>query len=406
MLDDGIQIIVKFFVALTTQRKGVRPDEQDWKRETFTLSQQYLSGPQTPAVVSLLSSLEEDAPKKFERAATQFKKLHTMLKDAHEGADSGKRKIGKGVTASKKLLDISDKIAESLTTRDGIVHRYGAPYVILADGWKAYKGDFNVRIRCVPLDVSRRAEETIWRGKRSVTLVSATLSDMIPGDFTYISASLGLKPTATVMVNSPFDYAKQQLVYFSDLTRPPVDVPGAQFSVDELEKLLEASDGRSLVLFTARSELDFTAEELQRRGFPHEILVQEKSSNKQVLVEKFKEDKHSVLLATKSFFTGVDFPGETCSLVVLAKYPLPQYNALCRAQIEWWRKRGFHDWYDREGTLVFRQAIGRLIRTEKDHGVVAFLDQRIGMREKAANVCAMSPVTNNVDDVRKWLDVS
>lgn len=399
----GLDSIVNLFVALYEQRHGFKPDETVWKRETFTLSEQYLSGPQSQKVITRLGEYEGDSPKRLETCGTLFTQLSKMLYEELDVVDSGRRKIRKGATSAKKLADICDKLGESLTTRDGIVFRYGAPYAILGDGWKTYKGDHDVRIRCVPLDVSARISEALWKGKKSVTLVSATLSDLVPGDFTYTIASLGLTVDKTVMVNSPFDYASQQLVYFTNRQSAPVDVVGAQFSLDELEQLLCAADGRSLVLFTARTELDFAADELMRREFPHEILVQEKSSNKQVLVEKFREDKHSVLLATKSFFTGVDFPGETCSLVLLAKYPLPQYNALCRAQIAWWRKRGFPDWYDREGTLVFRQAIGRLIRTEKDRGVVAVLDQRQGMMDKAAEICRGSPMTMAVEDVKQWL---
>jgi ATP-dependent DNA helicase DinG len=218
--------------------------------------------------------------------------------------------------------------------------------------------------------------------------------------------SLGLEERTDLqrlVVNSPFDYAKQQLVYLTPEKETQVDVPGAQFSLDELERVLLAAEGRALVLFTARTELDFAAEELIRRGLPHQVLVQERTSNKQVLVDEFKRDTSSVLLATKSFFTGVDFPGETCSVVVLAKFPLPQFNALCRAQVAWWRKRGFPDWYDREGTLIARQAVGRLIRTERDHGVIALLDQRAGMHDKLMNAVTGSYVTRQVEDVKTWL---
>jgi ATP-dependent DNA helicase DinG len=232
------------------------------------------------------------------------------------------------------------------------------------------------------------------------------LSDSFAGDFRYTLKSLGLEDSEAlvfVTVNSPFDMAKQQLVYLTPEKDTQVDVPGAQYSFQELKRVLEASDGRSLVLFTARTELEHAADEFQRSDFPHSVLVQERVSNKQLLVDEFKRDTSSVLLATKSFFTGVDFPGETCSVVVLAKYPLPQYNVLCRAQVAWWRSRGFPNWYEREATLVARQAVGRLIRTESDHGVVALLDQRPGMHQKIIDACAGSYVTRDVEDVKKWL---
>lgn len=381
-------------------------DEYSWQRHGFLLSEQYLAGAWSQGVVTALEEYELQGPGRLAAAAATFEDIEKKLTASLDVVDSGKRKVRKGATAARRLSRVCGIVSEALQTRDGIVVKYGVPYAVIGDGWKAWKGDFDVRIRCVPLDVSRRTKEDLWDGLRSVTLVSATLSDAAPGDFSYTLKSLGLEdasPLQVVTVNSPFDYAKQQLLYLTPEKETEVDVPGARFSLNELERILRATQGRALVLFTARAELDYAADVLQRRGLPHQVLIQEKVSNKQILVEEFKRDTSSVLLATKSFFTGVDFPGETCSVVVLAKYPLPQYNALCRAQIAWWRKRGFANWYDREGTLVARQAVGRLIRTERDHGVIALLDQRPGMHDKIVSACAGSYVTQDVEDIKRWL---
>lgn len=388
------------------QNGGYAVDEYAWKRHNFPLAQVYLSGAQDNSTIVALEEYELQGPARLKAAAEMYDDLEKRLKIHLDSIEKGTRKIRKGMNAARRLKKFCTIVGDALETRDGIVVQYGVPYAVIADGWKAWKGGLDVRVRCVPLDVSQKAKSDLWAGLKSVTLVSATLSDAAPGDFSYTLKSLGLEdasPLHFVTVNSPFDYAKQQLLYLTSEKDTEVDVPGARFSVDELKRVITATDGRALVLFTARAELDHAADELRRSSLGHQVLVQEQSSNKQILVDEFKRDTSSVLLATKSFFTGVDFPGETCSVVVLCKYPLPQYNTLCRAQVAWWRKRGFPNWYEREGTLVARQAVGRLIRTETDHGVVALLDQRAGMHDKIVSACAGSSVTYEINDIKNWL---
>lgn len=404
---DAFASCVTLNTRLFKQRAGVLPEEYLWKRENFPFGEVYLSGMQAPEVVTALEEYELQGPGRLKAAAEIFERVGKILKTEHETAQKGsKRKIGKAVTACRTLSRVTGMASEALETRDGIVKRYGVPYAVIGHGMKAWKGDYDVMVRCVPLDVSARARRAIWDDPKSVTLVSATLSDDAPGDFRYTLASLGLdgdENLTALCVSSPFDYAAQQLVYLTPEQDTEVEVVGARFSLDELFKVLWATKGRALVLFTARSELDYAAEELVRRDFDHHVLVQEHRANKQVLVDQFTRDTSSVLLATKSFFTGVDFPGETCSAVILCKYPLPQFNTLCRAQIAWWRGRGFPNWYERQGTLIARQAVGRLIRTEKDRGVIALLDQRKGMHEKIVQACAGSYVTQDLGDVERWL---
>src|SRR5690606_27522091 len=135
-----------------------------------------------------------------------------------------------------------------------------------------------------------------------------------------------------------------------------------------------------------------------------------KEANKAKLADNFKNDSTSVLLATKSFFQGANFPGETLSLVVIVKYPLPQYNTLCKNRIQWWKGRGFPNWYESKSMEVYHQASGRLLRTESDFGVVALLDQRT--TDASQRVCQTaikavqslgSPVVRDLASVKAFL---
>jgi Rad3-related DNA helicase len=413
-IKEGVNSIVALFTALAERRSGDWLDDQAWRRESFTLSEQYLSGSVDVTLRDKLEQYELQGPGRFRVASDNLKSVHETLKKDLEDRERGNRKVSKAKNAAKRLATVLDMVAESLTTRDGIVMRYGVPYVVLGEGYKAYKGTHDVKIRCVPLDISSRAYETIWKPLKSATLVSGTLRDETDGSFRYTVNSLGLKNAKQIIVGSGFDYAQNQLVYVTPGTYDPIDVPGARYSMEELVNVIEASNGRALILFTATAEMEYAAghlRQLQQSGqFVHRLLVQERGVSKPELVRMFMEDTSSVLLGSKSFFTGVDFPGEACSIVVLAKFPLPQYNSLCRAQIAWWRSRGFPQWYEREALQVFKQANGRLIRSESDRGVIAILDNRVAdPKERVCDLTRMeltttgSAFTNDIHEMERWL---
>lgn len=414
LMKQATESITDLLVKLA-QRSVPDLDDFEWRRQSFTLSLKYLTGGVDRSTVMALEEYELLGPGRLRSAAKIFDELADVFSAKLEDMDRGKRKVTKGLTSAKKLAKTLKIVADAMETRDGIVMSYGVPYVVLGDGWKAYKGDFDVRIRCIPLDVSNEARESIWNQVKSATLVSGTLRDETDGSYRYVVQSLGLpENTRTLTVSSAFDYKTNQLIYVTPADRETVQIPGARFSFEELVDVIEASSGRALVLFTAKSEMEHAADRLRTLRaagqFRHQILVQEAGVSKSELIRAFMDDISSVLIGSKSFFTGVDFPGESCSIVVLAKFPLPQYNALCKAQIEWWRKRGHPHWYEREALQVFKQANGRLIRNEHDRGVIAILDQRASnSRENISKLVGLeitatgSSVTNDIQEMGAWL---
>ena len=394
----------------------------NWRRENFPLAEFTLSGSQSAKTVQAMVDYETRVPQRLQTALDHFEKAEEAIKKGVDYVDdaaalgqriSGVRKLRTGLRAVRSLRSVFDTALESMKTRDGIVMRFGVPYGVIADGYVNRKGERSVSIRTVPLDISKRVAETVWPDKVCI-LVSATLVDPTSGTFDYTATSLGVTGYRTVQVDTPFALATQQLVYVTPATQDVVQTVGARYSVDELIDVVNASNGRTLILFTARAELDDAYDLLmaaQRSGrFPHKIYYQDVDTPKQKLVDAFRHDEGSVLLATKSFFTGVDFPGATCTTVAICKFPLPQYNSLCKQQIAWWRRRGFPNWYERESLLVFSQAAGRLIRSETDHGVVALLDQRChDPRERVYATAQIgikatgSRVSHSVDEVRAFL---
>lgn len=402
---------IKHFYSLLEESTG-----GEWDNSSTALCLKYPLGMPSMQIARAMNEFEVENPARLLRAIDALEKtekyLGPVLLKAREDKIKGSRKISKALRATKDLLDMIRIISLALETKDGIIQQYGT-YGALVDGWKKRDGSYGMTLRLVPLDVSARAK-AIWgnEGGQTNVLLSATLTDLTDGSFRYARQCVAFPAGKEINVDTPFSLQTQQMVYITRANREMVE--GARYSFSELVDLINVSRGRALILFTSRKELDWAAEQLQRLRalghFHYPILVQEKDSNKDKLMESFKTDTASVLLATKSFFVGIDVPGESLSLLALVKFPLPRYSAECRQQISHWRTRGFSKWYEREALTIFQQAAGRLIRSSGCKGVVALLDFRsmdttsqVYKTVKIGIDSLGSPVTQDMSVVKTFL---
>jgi ATP-dependent DNA helicase DinG len=395
--------------------------DQKWENITDALCLKNVNNGAHQRLIKAMEEYEEESAPRIDYALEILEKIDIYLTEVvkymQEGGIKGIRKIGKGRTAGKTLTSVLSKIRQAIETKNGVFVDYGVPYSVLVQGIVRRSGEHTVKISVVPMDISTKAQN-IW-DNRTCILMSATMRDLSTGDFRLIKTCLGFTPGKELILDTVFDLASKQLTYVTPGSQGGyddiVDVPGARFSMQELIDLIHAAKGRTLVLFTARRELDHAAEhilQLSARGeFDYPILVQTKEANKARLADQFKTIENSVLLATKSFFQGFNAPGETLSMTIVVKYPMPQYNVLCRNLIEWWRGRGFPNWYESKSMEVYQQAQGRLLRTETDYGIVALIDQR--MTDPTNNVCKTavkavtasgSPVIRDIGYVKAFLN--
>ncbi len=219
--------------------------------------------------------------------------------------------------------------------------------------------------------------------ERTVICTSATLATN--GHFAHFKARCGIRATGEERVlPTVFDYPQQALLYQPPL--PAYDYRNADVYYDavaaELERLLEVSRGRTLCLFTNWSGLQQVSDRLQAAGASVIWPVRAQGdAPRDALLNWFKVTPHSVLLATRSFWEGVDIPGDDLSLVVLDKMPFPTpgdplHGARMRA-IEQAGRSSFDEYMAPLMTLALKQGFGRLIRRNSDKGVVAILDERL-----------------------------
>ncbi len=238
-------------------------------------------------------------------------------------------------------------------------------------------GGNRLTLNAAPLQVGPLLQKHLWNEKASAILTSATLTTH--GEFAYMRRTLGTEDANELALGSPFDYENAALLFLaSDIPEP--NQAGYQQSLEKaLLDLCLAVGGRTLVLFTSYAQLKRTSQSLSGPLARAEIAVYEQGegASPNTLVESFKGSDRAVLFGTRSFWEGVDIPGEALSVVVIPKLPFDvPTDPLIAARSETYEDP-FNEYYLPEAILKFRQGFGRLIRTQSDRGVVAVLDRRL-----------------------------
>jgi len=236
-------------------------------------------------------------------------------------------------------------------------------------------------LHAAPLRVGPLIERYLWHEKSSIVMTSATLT--AAGDFEYLVSKLNADEAETLAVGSPFDYEHSALVYLASDMPDPSDGHAFQRSLESsLIHLCQATGGRTLVLFTSYAQLRQTARAISSPLGQANIVVYEQGegASPHALLESFRASKQAVLLGTRSFWEGVDVPGEALSVLVIVRLPFDvPTDPIVAARSETFEEP-FAQYSLPEAILRFRQGFGRLIRTRSDHGMAVILDPRVRSR--------------------------
>jgi len=302
---------------------------------------------------------------------------------------------------ARALTDESRKVAERMA---GLADN---DVLWLAERDPSRGGD---ELRVAPIDVSLPLRTKLF-GAKTVVLTSATLK--LGGGFEPIAVSLGLRiderieaerldpqveaaadgaaaaedgpveapvPWRAVDVGSPFDYARQAVLYVArSLPAPGRDGLG-EAQLREIAELVEAAGGRTLGLFSSRRAAE-TATAALRESVPDIPVWCQGEAQLPELARRFVDDPRTCLFGTLSLWQGVDLPGATCQLVILDRIPFPRPDdPLMSARARAVDRRGGNGFMAVAAThaaLLLAQGTGRLIRRSTDRGVVAILDPRL-----------------------------
>ncbi|MHA7846665.1 ATP-dependent DNA helicase [Serratia sp. D1N4] len=231
-----------------------------------------------------------------------------------------------------------------------------------------------------PLTVAERFREMLDDKPGSWIFTSATLS--VNEQMGHFTERLGLNKAKTLLLASPFDYANQALLCVPRFLPSPNQPGGARQLARMLRPLIEANQGRCFFLCTSHQMMRELAEEF-RATLTLPVLLQGETSKGQLLAQ-FVEAGNALLVATSSFWEGVDVRGDALSCVIIDKLPFTSPDdPLLKARIEDCRLRGgdpFNDVQLPDAVITLKQGVGRLIRDTDDRGVLVICDNRLVMR--------------------------
>jgi ATP-dependent DNA helicase DinG len=233
-----------------------------------------------------------------------------------------------------------------------------------------------------PLDVARIFEQQMKGEGRSWIFTSATLS--VNGDFDHYQREMGLAQAVTKSWASPFDFERQALLYVPEGLPDPNSEGYAGAVIESAWPVVRASGGHAFLLFTSLRAMDRAHEKLAAKlkaeGLDWPLLLQGTGS-KNELLERFRRSPHAILVASQSFWEGVDVKGEQLSVVVIDRLPFnPPDDPVLAACIERINRAGgnaFMDYQLPRAVISLKQGAGRLIRDEADRGTLVICDPRL-----------------------------
>ena len=240
-------------------------------------------------------------------------------------------------------------------------------------------------LHATPLSVAGHFRRHREARPRAWVFLSATLA--VGGDFSHFARALGVEDADQFVWNSPYDFASQGLLYVPDGLGEPAaaDFPERVFGA--VWPLLLANGGRAFLLCTTLRMVDQLATRLREaieREAPRLTLLVQGTASRAELIERFRRDAAPVLVGSASFWEGVDVPGQQLSLVVIDKLPFaPPDEPVLRARIDSVRRDGgdpFRSLQLPAAAMALKQGAGRLIRSERDRGVLVVCDVRLAER--------------------------
>jgi ATP-dependent DNA helicase DinG len=262
-----------------------------------------------------------------------------------------------------------------------------------------------VFLRASPIDVSSIVRDLLLDRMAGTVLTSATLT--VDGSFEYLRSRLGIRKAQEIRLPSEFDYSQQAILYLPKRMPDPRSREFAAAVAREVVEIVKRTKGRAFVLFTSYANL----REVQARAtaeIEYPILVQG-TAPRSALLRDFKATANAVLLATSSFWQGVDVVGEALSCVIIDKLPFASPgDPITSARIEAITAAGgsaFGEYQIPLAILALQQGLGRLIRHRQDRGVLAVLDPRLrsmGYGRRFLNSLPPAPVTTELRDIDRF----
>ena len=268
-------------------------------------------------------------------------------------------------------------------------------------------------LNTTPLRVGEIFRKQIEGNAKSWIFASATLA--VGKNFAHYNAELGLDaldpPPETGMWGSPFDYAEQAVLYAPPNMPDPNSMDYADAVVEAALPIIRAAQGRTFVLCTSLRAMKTIHEGLEshfhRQALDFPLLLQGQASRSELL-ERFRMLGNAVLVASQSFWEGVDVPGDALSVVIIDKLPFaPPDDPVLKARVSWIEKQGrnpFMEYQLPKAVITLKQGAGRLIRDENDRGVLMICDPRLITKHYGKRIWRSLPPMRRTREQAEVLD--
>jgi ATP-dependent DNA helicase DinG len=273
--------------------------------------------------------------------------------------------------------------------------------------WAAFLPDTleHIEIQYVPRNIPELAKRLLNNPNYGKVFTSATLT--AEGDYEYFAKGLGIdskigsRITSEEPLHSPFNYSENALLYCpTDLVSPKDSNREAYLDsiTTKIDELLDITEGRTLVLFTAKKDMQEVYAKITERERPYNVYIQEEGKDTEIIKNKFKEDTTSCLFATGSFWEGIDIKGDSLESVIIPKLPFHVVDPIMDSKANYYAG-GTNTVYLQDMLIKLKQGAGRLIRSEKDKGIVSILDSRV--KDYARPILATLPFDNVTADINE-----
>ena len=258
-----------------------------------------------------------------------------------------------------------------------------------------------------PIELKGRVSDQLFSCAPAMILCSATMST--GNNFDFFKNRVGLTREVIEVQGDPyFDYKKQAILYLPKEFPEPNSAEFPEALAGQYQSILLASQGRAFCLFTSYKNMH-AVHSLVAPKLPYTVLLQGEGS-KTSLLDRFRQDEHSVLFATASFWGGVDVAGSSLSVVLIDKLPFASPGEpVIEARIEALREQGgnpFMDYQLPQAIITLKQGLGRLIRHRMDRGMLGLFDIRVRKRHYGRRILDSLPdfaITGSMDDVEGYL---
>jgi ATP-dependent DNA helicase DinG len=347
---------------------------------------------------SLSMSIDSGRAKKL-TINEQLISLKNDLSDELQELEQSLRQISIDHSDTEECKDVrtmADRCRSFRDTMDIIIEQTLEEHVY----WASMEGR-KIRAVATPIDLGAMLNAQLFQIIDRVVLTSATLT--VEGSFEYIKDRLGIEDAETLYLESPFEYEKQVCLYIPDNIPDPQDDGYIDAISTEINRIIDHTGGRTLLLFTSYSMLDGISQRINREKIR---ILRQGDGDSYTLIEEFKRTEKALLLGTYTFWQGIDIPGDALQCVVITKLPFSvPTDPVIEARMESMVKRGLDPFYSYQvpnAVIRFRQGFGRLIRTSEDRGLVAILDSRILKRQYGLTFLKSLPRMRIIKDLSEY----